>query len=342
MDYDGFWKRLTERVLELDDPRLTSGSVRRIREGLPYALLSINASLASRAAKSQNRDEAWSQTGLMRNSGFGNVVFDKAISKVATPIREQIKMICANAEKEADKDPEQGEQVARQVLAQTSPLLMTIDTLLPSKHAILEAAHDEAALCILGSAITFGNKTENLAPVLQILSQAMQIAASESIRQRISENLDTVKTNLEYIRDYTRCWFCKERPGEDEAVCKVNMYGDVRRVGDQVQYRTLALPVPRCCKCRSAHHLQGVMSGLFAALGGVAGLGGCIWGISEWGLLGLLPIAIGAGAGCGIGWILGRLFTIGFKPESFGKEFPMVKKGELEGWIVGEKPEGVQ
>jgi hypothetical protein len=331
VDYDGFWKRLTERVRELDDPRLTSGTVKRIREGLPYALLSINAVLASRAAKKGNRDEAWSQTGLMRNYGFGSVVFDKAISKAAAPIREQIKIICANGEKETAKDPEQGEQVARQVLAQTSPLLMTIDTLLPPKHPILEAAHDEVALCILGSAIIFGNKTENLAPLPQMLSQAMQIAASESIRQRINENLETVKTNLEYVRDYTMCWFCKKRPGDDKAVHEVKMYGDVHRVGNQVQYRTLKLPVPRCGKCKSAHKVHSVMSWPFMVLGGIVGLAG-----------GFLGMAVGAGIGYGIGWILGRLFTIGFKPESFGNQFPMVKKSELEGWTVGEKPQGVQ
>jgi len=339
VDYDGFWKRLTERVLELDDPRLTSGTVKRIREGLPSALLSINAALAFRAAKSSNRDEAWSQTGLMRNSGFGNVVFDKVISKAATPIREQIKIICANAEQETAKNPEQGEQVAHQVLAQTSPLLMTIDTLLPAKHSILEAAHDEVALCILGSMIAFGNKTENLTPLPQMLSQATQIAASESIRQRINENIETVKTNLEYARDYTMCWFCKERPGDDRAVHEVKMYGDVHRVGNQVQYRTLKLPVPRCGKCESAHNKHRSMSLIFMALGGVVGFGGCIVG-NTGGEFWLIPIL--AGIGYVIGWILGRLFTIGFKPESFGNQFPMVKKGELEGWTVGEKPEGVQ
>ncbi len=336
VDYDGFWKRLSERILELDDPRLTSDTVRSIRAGLPSALLSINATLASRAAKNGNRDEAWSQTGLMRNSGFGNVVFDRAISKEATPIHEQVKIICANAEKDIAKDPEQGEQVARQVLAQSSPLLLTIDTLLPSKHPILEAAHDEVALCILGSAIVFGNKTENLAPLPQMLSQAMQIAASESTRQRINENLDTVKTNLEYVRDYTRCWFCKKRPGDDKAVHEVKMYGDVRHVGNQVQYRTLKLPVPRCGKCKSAHKVHGVMKWLFAALGGLIGLGGCESDV------GLFTVPLGVGVGYGIGWILGRLFTIGFKSELFGNQFPMVKKGELEGWTVGEKPPNVQ
>jgi hypothetical protein len=339
VDYDGFWKRLNERVRELDDPRLTSGTVRRIREGLPSALLSINAALAFRAAKSGNRDEAWYQTGLMRNSGFGNVVFDKAISKAATPIREQIKIICANAENETAKDPEQGEQVARQVLAQSSPLLLTLDTLLPSKHLILEATHDEVALRILGSMIAFGNKTENLTTSPQMLSQAMQIAVSESARQRISESLDIINTNLEYARDYTRCWFCKERPGDGQSVQEVKMYGDVRRVGDQVQYRQLAVPVPRCGKCKSAHKVHGVMSVLFAVLGGLVGLGGCIMG---GGFGAFLIIAIGAGVGYGVGWVLGRLFTIGFKPESFGNQFPMVKKGELEGWAVGEKPAGVK
>ena len=114
------------------------------------------------------------------------------------------------------------------------------------------------------------------------------------------------------------------------------MFGDVSHVGNQVQYRTLKLPVPRCGKCKSAHKVRGVMKWLFTALGGLIGLGGCESGAF------LITVPLGAGVGYGIGWILGRLFTIGFKPESFGNQFPMVKKGELEGWAVGEKPHGVQ
>lgn len=57
MKYEGFWRRLTERVRELDDPRLTTGTTRRIRAGLPLALLSINAMLAVQAAQKGNDEE---------------------------------------------------------------------------------------------------------------------------------------------------------------------------------------------------------------------------------------------------------------------------------------------
>ena len=164
-----------------------------------------------------------------------------------------------------------------------------------------------------------------------MLSQAMQIAVSESARQRINESLDIINTNLEYMRDYTICWFCKKRPAEDTAVHKVKMHGDVHRVGDQVQYRTLEWPVPRCGKCKSAHRVHSVMSLIFLVVGGIVGLVG-----------GFIGVALGGGIGYGIGWLLGRLFTIGFKPESFGNQFPLVKKAELEGWVLGEKPQGVK
>ena len=47
IDDDNFWERLKDRIFKLDDPRLTTGTIRRIRDGLPAALLSINAILAT-------------------------------------------------------------------------------------------------------------------------------------------------------------------------------------------------------------------------------------------------------------------------------------------------------
>ena len=61
-----FWSRVQERVVELDDPRVTSETVSRLRTELPLALLAINADLAVRAAERSEVAETDRQLVLMR------------------------------------------------------------------------------------------------------------------------------------------------------------------------------------------------------------------------------------------------------------------------------------
>ena len=51
VDHEAFWSRLTARIRDLDDPRLTTGVARRIRSSLSVSILSINAQLALKAAE---------------------------------------------------------------------------------------------------------------------------------------------------------------------------------------------------------------------------------------------------------------------------------------------------
>ena len=69
-----FWQRVKERIRGLDDPRLTTGTVRRIREGLPKALLSINAMLAVEAMDMNDRADALYHLRLMTQPRFDTTI----------------------------------------------------------------------------------------------------------------------------------------------------------------------------------------------------------------------------------------------------------------------------
>ena len=76
---EAFWSRLAERVREFNDPRLTRGTVERIRESLPPALLSINVSLAVSSAEHDRLSEAQRQKSIVASSGFNSSVADQAL-----------------------------------------------------------------------------------------------------------------------------------------------------------------------------------------------------------------------------------------------------------------------
>ena len=339
LNCDEFWQHLTKRVRELNDPRIRSGTTRRIRMGLPFVLNSINAKLAVQETQSNNRDEVLFHVTLMRESGFDISVVDEAICQAVVPIRETINLICTKAGKAVDKAPQRANKIIDRIIDQTSQPLLALDNLLPEGNSIREAVHDKIALLIMSAQIDFGNKTHDWQSSLEILKRTLKIAASSSVRKQIKDNIKIVEGNLEY----DTCWFCKRHGDTDKAALEVKMNGDVTRTptynGTHIAWRTLTVRVPRCSACKSIHngdrkagYLVGLAFGLLVFVIGMAS--GAVWFASL--IFGGICFAIGYGIGFGISRSRSSI-----KGENYKNEFTEVKEKLSGGWSMGEKPAGV-
>ncbi|MBN1191226.1 MAG: hypothetical protein JXA46_15830 [Dehalococcoidales bacterium] len=330
-----FWQRLKQRIDELDDPRLTSGSGYRIRSEAPSAIISINALLAAKAVQKNSNEEALFHINLINGSDFDKDVIENALRRAVEPMRDRIKVLCTNSETETNKSPEHADEVAIKLIENTSIFLNTIDTLLPNGHPTRESAHDEVASQILSSTITFGNKTSDHKRSLELANHALSISTSASIRQRIETNIEIVSNNLRY----NTCWFCGQNPSEDEAVLKVNMYGDVQSqagwTSTKYTWRKLAVAVPRCKHCKSIHGRKILIGWLGAILGIILAV---VTGVNTNGWIGCAFFV-----GCLIiGLILAPLSKPDkVFPEKYKLTFPDIVKLISQGWGVGDKPPGV-
>jgi hypothetical protein len=336
--HDPFWERVKDRVRTLDDPRLTAGTLRRMRASLPLALLLVDARLALRAAERGDRAETERHRNRLVGYGFGAALVDDVLRRAVAPVGEQIQQLCRSAEPKADADPARADQVARELTRQTSSALRTIDLLLPDGHPSRVGAHDEVALRALACLITFGNKTENWAATLGILRTILPIAASSSAKGRVEQNIATVDGNIQL----GTCWFCQKRPAEDPAAVGVDMYGNVVRVpvwnGVQVQWQKVKLQVPRCRECKGRHGRAGGLQALTAGAG--LALGGSLVICSGGHWAGFLFGAIFVTAGfVGGAMVKGRVME-GIRDLAYRTSFPTVKDKISEGWKFGTGPSG--
>jgi HEAT repeat protein len=263
MEDEAFWSRLTARIQRLDDPRLTTGTARRMRESLPLALLSINAQLALRAAQADNVPEAKGQLAVMQGSGFDTEVVSESLHCAIEPLRERIKTMCHGAQQDVSSDSAKGASVTRRLLEQSKPLLAVIDCLLPAGDPLREGAHDEVALQSLSCQVVFGNKTEDWRASVELLEQVLPIAVSASARVRIEENLRIVREN----KKMGACFFCEEQPKDKSAEIEVKVHGNVQTFS--VGYNTTrttwnhrTITVPRCKSCAEAHRQRSKSQGV--------------------------------------------------------------------------------
>ncbi len=341
IEEEGFWNRLAARAQELDDPRVTGGTVRRIRESLTRAILLVNARSAVAAAERGNRDTAARHVSLMQGSGYAPSAIDGALAEALAPTRERIRMQCELLTKSDEPAARMG-ALATELLERTRPHLMIVETLLPAGNATRDAAFDEVAGTAMQCAIAFGNETEDWSACIELLETILPVVASQSMRARVEENLEIVRKN----RLADLCYFCEQNDAEETAAIKIGMHYEVSRVRGynsvHVQYRTATIPVPRCSTCRSQHR----RAQLFPALGAL--FGAVPAGLIAWAAIGGAnadPVGwiVGALVATGVGAIGGVLYDVctrkpGIKSAGASNAFPPIRDLRAAGWCFGNSP----
>ncbi len=263
LEEEVFWSRLTGRIRELNDPRLTTGMARRMRMNLPLVLLSINAKLAVRFAELGEFEEAKRHMKIMQESGFGQNVIDEANRKALEHIRERVKALCKVADTDSSADAENADKVGRHLLEQVEPVLAIMDCLLPAGNPTRDGSHDEVAICALSCEIVFGNKTSDWSKSLEFLNRVHSIAVTDTARSRIEQNIEIFKSNIEYHSMYKTCWFCKKNTCVDSAGIEVKMHGNVRKEWagynmTRTVWNYVTIKVPRCTECKTIHSRRSI------------------------------------------------------------------------------------
>jgi hypothetical protein len=328
---EGFWSRLSARIRDLQDPRLTTGTSRRFRESLPLALLSISAHLAVEAAERGAYEDAKRHTQIMREWGFEATAVEEALRRATQPLRRRIMDLCQHAREQGKDDARHANVAACNLLEQTAPMLKALDCVLPEGHATREAAHDEVALGAFSPVIDYGNETEDWVETRRLLDLVRAAAASASTRNRIDQNIATVDGNVAI----GRCHFCEQGQADDACPIEIAMHGDVQKFpipgGTRTTWRHMKVKVPRCAQCRQVHKRRDTVMTTFVILGGLAGVP--FYGI------GAVPGLILGGV---VGWLISTLTTPKHvKSADTAKQHASVKDNLADGWGFGEKPPGV-
>lgn len=270
VDHDPFWTRLASRICELEDPRLTSAAKGQIRSSLLSAMLQIDLALAVRAAEAGDYARAGVHGRVTRESGLPAEVIREQTEHSLEHVRNLITHRCASAEAETSVNVDQTAQILKRLLHDARPKLDLLNYLLGAGNRLRDAAHDQVAKTVRDSLIDFGNKTEDWKACEELLTAIQPLAASQSYRTQIAEDLAVVRR----LRESSMCWFCEENRPDEKTAAVVEMYGEVTRTatseGTHVEWRFGPVKVPRCRQCRRMHVGRGVSiasaAGLVAAI----------------------------------------------------------------------------
>lgn len=171
-----------------------------------------------------------------------------------------------------------------------------------------------------------------------MVERAIELAATDAVRERLRDNLDTVERDI----TATTCWFCEVEEGDEDVAAEVSMYGNVNRRptynGVEVTWQKGTATIPRCRDCAektSTARGKGILYLTGAVVLGMLGLiVSAVSPLHWWGVLGTAVVVVA---------LLQRQSAatapVGEERARIG-EFPVVLDRLRQGWGYGERPPG--
>ena len=249
-DDDDFWGIVTDRVRSIDDPRLTTGFVRRMRTEFPVAFDQINAQLAVTYASKGRYSDARRHVVIMKETHQGLDNVDQTIREILAPIEKKIGLKANHAMAVVQTQPEAGLKAAQDLLNSSKEPLEIAKGLLEDGHSIRVQLFDLVAASCFGCLIAYGNKTEDWLPCIKLLNEAEKLAFTEEFRKKIRANLEVAKSNHAAKTMRETCWFCKKNKASDASIRSIKMYGDLYADYTQTcHWKHTDIQIPRCPNC---------------------------------------------------------------------------------------------
>ena len=192
------WGRVSERIRQLEDPRLTTGFGRRMRGSLPEALDKVNAEFALAYAESGKMTEAARHVKYMRQTHQGIDNVEKTSELVLAPARTRVVEQMTRAQERGEKDPKDGMAAARELLVSGRKTLALFELFFGENHSTRNELSDDIARICNRLPIAYHKATGNDRTCLEVLKAALPFATSIDLRQQIEENIRTLSGNLHH------------------------------------------------------------------------------------------------------------------------------------------------
>jgi hypothetical protein len=197
---DTFWALLSGRIQQIDDARLTTGVLRRMRTSLPQALGKVNAELALSHAEAGRLEIARLHVQMLREITGSPAGMEKTAEMVLAPAKSSLREVIQRTKLSAEQTPEKADQAVRDLIAMGLPLIGILELFFGKQPHPAKELLDESALACLNCLIAFHKKTGDDKTVVNLLERSLPLAQSDDVRQRVLANIATGKANLDYAK----------------------------------------------------------------------------------------------------------------------------------------------
>jgi hypothetical protein len=185
---DRVWDVVKARIRSLDDPRLTTGFARRMREGLLPAVANINALFAYKLIERGRMADAGSQIKYIDRYGLEPSVKEELFVRLLQPLRDRFSGEIKSAHN--GNDPRKRFAAAQSVVAQASSVSHLFETFLGKSSIHYTELFNEMAMACGYSGNAYQKETGDFEGYVTVTKAALPYATSPEAKKLLKENLE--------------------------------------------------------------------------------------------------------------------------------------------------------
>ncbi len=188
-----FRKRIANRIVEIDDPRLSPEMLPEIIDAIPKLLLSPNVRRGISAAYEGEKRQAFLHAKLL-SSSFAPEIRRAVLAEESKKQLETIRELCRKTEAEVEKTPWNAVELIRIFLKDATPSWRAVETLLGEDADAVIDARNSMAGTIRSAAVSLANATENWDDSLTLQETA------ESVCRHPGQRMDQIREDMKFVR----------------------------------------------------------------------------------------------------------------------------------------------
>ncbi|HNY30155.1 MAG TPA: hypothetical protein PKO15_04630 [Fibrobacteria bacterium] len=203
-DLEGFWSLARDRARELNDVRLDDAHCAELREAVFPAVLRLGLLKAIEISIDGQSKTAPDIASGLRGACTGNDLhlFEQVMRQATKPVRNQIQSAIDAAKRQWTATPHKADEIVRGIQDQSVRSLDVLDSLLDDEDVVRQSAHDSVAEAMSDGTWLFANTTNLWKKAISLLESAREIAGSEGRKQKLADEIATLKGNQEAGNDW--------------------------------------------------------------------------------------------------------------------------------------------
>ena len=251
-DSDGFWDAVSGRVLDIADPRLTTGFVQNMRQEFPIAFNRINAEIAVDLASNGRTDDARRHIAYMQSTHPGRDNVEATLDAVFEPMERKVELAIEHARQTIQANPKDGLSAAKMLLESTTTIRNIVAVLLAKGNRTRTRIFEGIALQGNQSLVAFGNTTHKWALCASIFPTLLELACTTKLQKQINANIAALKTFIDKENLINRCWFCNTEEANRRYAFDIQGHRNISRgffTLTPSNVETYTVHIPRCKSC---------------------------------------------------------------------------------------------
>jgi hypothetical protein len=195
-DNELLWDVVRDRALAVDDPRLTSGTVRRIRKSLISFVCTCAFKHAIDLCDSGLANKAKQVVNCFYQAGIDTETVRSAAIDASNGLKSTLEAEVASSKSAYKSRPHKADELARNIYESSQGILAVLDLIFENFADTRTSYHDIVGHAIIDGASSYGEATDDWKTSKHVVLMCQKLKCSQSVMSRVSDRTEYFTSSM--------------------------------------------------------------------------------------------------------------------------------------------------